>query len=113
MIVSLIWSLEDRRSQVVLPVTFPGTQDNRRTPHLPAHAGLLKQVLLDLGSFDGASLVEVDVDVLPEATGVVVTDGLCVAEGLLDERDQVRWDRDGVDVVNIVHINAKHTPRHN
>lgn len=60
-----------------------------RCPHLSAHAGLLQQVLLNLGSFDGASLVEVDVDVLPEAAGVVVADGLGIAKGLIGRR-QIR-----------------------
>lgn len=49
--------------------------------HLSTHAGLLQQVLLYLGPFDRPSLVEVDVDVLPEAAGVVVANGLGVAEG--------------------------------
>ena len=48
--------------------------------HLPADAGLLQQVLLYLGSLDGSSLVEVDVDVLPEAGRVVVPDRLGVPE---------------------------------
>lgn len=48
--------------------------------HLPTHTRLLQQVLLYLGSFNGPSLVEVDIDVLPKATGVVVTNGLGVAE---------------------------------
>ena len=50
-------------------------------PHLAADPGLLQQVLLYLGPLDGSSLVEVDVDVLPEAAGVVVADGLGVAKG--------------------------------
>lgn len=54
-------------------------------PHLSTHAGLLQQVLLDLCSLDGASLVEVNVDVLPEAAGVVVPNGLGVAEGCMSE----------------------------
>lgn len=49
--------------------------------HLSTHSGFLQQVLLDLGSFDGPSLVEVDIDVLSEATGVIITDGLGVAKG--------------------------------
>lgn len=49
--------------------------------HLSTHAGLLQQVLLYLGSFNGPPLVEVDIDVLPEAARVVVTDGLGVSEG--------------------------------
>lgn len=54
-------------------------------PHLSTHAGLLQQVLLDLRSFDGTSLVEVNVDVLPEATGVVVPNGLGVAKGCVSK----------------------------
>lgn len=46
--------------------------------HLAAHTGLLQQVLLDLGALDGTPLVEVDVDVLPEAARVVIADGLGV-----------------------------------
>lgn len=49
--------------------------------HLPAHAGLLQQVLLDPGAFDGAALVEVDVDILPKAAGVVVPNSLGIAKG--------------------------------
>lgn len=49
--------------------------------HLSTHSRLLQQVLLYLGSFDGSSLVEVDVDVFSKATGVVVTDRLGVAKG--------------------------------
>ena len=49
-------------------------------PDLSADAGLLQQVLLYLGSLDGSSLVEVDVDVLPEAGRVVVPDRLGVPE---------------------------------
>ena len=49
--------------------------------YLSADPGLLQQVLLYLGSLDGSSLVEVDVDVLPEARGVVVTDGFSVPKG--------------------------------
>ena len=48
------------------------------------YAGLLEEVLLDLGALDDALLVEDDVDVLAEAGGVVVADGLGVAEGLQD-----------------------------
>lgn len=49
-------------------------------PDLSTHSRLLQQVLLYLGPFDGASLVEVDVDVLPKATGVVVANCLGVAK---------------------------------
>lgn len=49
-------------------------------PDLSTHSRLLQQVLLYLGPFDGASLVEVDVDVLPKATGVVVANRLGVAK---------------------------------
>lgn len=52
--------------------------------HLPTHAGLLQQVLLDPGALDGAALVEVDVDVFPEAAGVVVPNSFGVAKGCED-----------------------------
>lgn len=48
--------------------------------HLSTHAGLLQQVLLYFGSFNGASLVEVDIYVLPKATGVVISNCLGIAE---------------------------------
>lgn len=44
--------------------------------HLATDTGLLQQVLLDLGALDGTPLVEVNIDVLPKAAGVVVADGL-------------------------------------
>lgn len=49
--------------------------------HLSTHTRLLQQVLLYLGSFNGPSLVEVDIYILPKATGVVVTNCLGVAKG--------------------------------
>jgi len=57
--------------------------------YLSAHPGLLQEVLLDAGAFDGPRLVEVDVNVLPEAAGVVVADGFGVAEGW-EETKQVQ-----------------------
>lgn len=39
----------------------------RAWAHLATDARLLQQVLLDLGALDGTPLVEVDVNVLPEA----------------------------------------------
>ena len=53
--------------------------------HLSADSGLLQQVLLHLGPFDGSSLVEVDVDVFAETAGVVVPDGFGVAERCMGE----------------------------
>lgn len=88
MIVPLIQCLERKtwRKTCISSTNSDETSDNY--PHLSAHAGLLQQILLDLGSFDGASLVEVDVDVLPEAAGVVVADGLCIAKGLFNKDSQ-------------------------
>lgn len=48
--------------------------------HLSTYTRLLQQVLLYFGSFDGPALVEVDIDVLPKATGVVITNCLGIAE---------------------------------
>lgn len=48
--------------------------------HLATDPGLLQQVLLDLGALDGTPLVEVDINVLPKAAGVVVADGLGIAK---------------------------------
>ena len=41
---------------------------------------LLKQVLLNLGSFDYSPLVEVDIYVFAKSTGVVISDGLGIAK---------------------------------
>ena len=49
--------------------------------YLSTHPGLLQEVLLNAGPFDGPRLVEVDVDVLPKAAGVVVADGFGITEG--------------------------------
>lgn len=49
--------------------------------YLSTDSGLLQQVLLDLGSLDGSSLVEMDVDVFPETRRVVVADCFSVAKG--------------------------------
>jgi hypothetical protein len=48
------------------------------------HAALLQQVLRDLASHRAADAVELDFHVLAEARGVVVSDGLGVAESLQD-----------------------------
>lgn len=48
------------------------------SPYLPAHPGLLQQVLLNLCPLYGSPFVEVDVDVLPKPAGIVITDGLRV-----------------------------------
>lgn len=50
------------------------------SPYLPAHPGLLQQVLLNLCPLNGSPFVEVDIDVLPKSAGIVITDGLCVPE---------------------------------
>lgn len=49
--------------------------------YLSADSGLLQQVLLYLGSFYCSSLVKVDVDVFPEARGVVIADSFGIAKG--------------------------------
>lgn len=49
-------------------------------PHLSTNSGLLQQVLFDLGSLDGSSHVEMDVDVFPKARRVVVANGFGVAK---------------------------------
>lgn len=53
----------------------------RWRPHLPADPGLLQEKLLDACTLDHPAGVKVDVDVLPEAARVVVSDRLGVSEG--------------------------------
>ena len=48
--------------------------------YLSTDSRLLQQVLFYLGSFDCPTLVEVDVNVLAKATGVVITNGLGIAK---------------------------------
>lgn len=45
-----------------------------------ANTGLLQQVLFNAGPLDGPSFGEVDVDVLPKATRVVIADGFGVTK---------------------------------
>lgn len=49
-------------------------------PHLVTNSRLLQQVLLNTGPFNGPTLGEVDVDVLPKSTGVIVADGFSIAK---------------------------------
>lgn len=42
---------------------------------------LLQEILLDLGPFYHALLVEVNIDVFAETGGIVIPYGFCVAEG--------------------------------
>lgn len=49
--------------------------------NLSTHSGLFQQILLNASSLNGATFVEVDVNVLSKAAGVVVSRGLGVAEG--------------------------------
>ena len=58
-------------------------------PYLSADSGLLQKVLFYLGPLDGPSLVKVNVDVFPKATGVVVPNSLSVPECCMDERIKV------------------------
>lgn len=53
----------------------------RLASHLTTHTGFLQQVLLNPGSLDGASLVEVDIDVFSKAARVVITNGFGIAKG--------------------------------
>lgn len=49
--------------------------------HLSADSGLLQKEVLNAGALDHPARVEVDVNVFPKATGVVVADGLSIAKG--------------------------------
>ena len=49
--------------------------------HLPTDSGLLQKKVLNAGTLDHPAGVEVDVNVLSEAAGVVVADGLGIAKG--------------------------------
>lgn len=55
-----------------------GTRPNQS--HLPAHSGFLQQVLLNPGALDGAALVEVDIDIFPEAAGVVIPNSFGISK---------------------------------
>lgn len=50
-------------------------------PHLTTNSALLQQVLLDTGPFDSSTLGEVDVNVLPKSTGVIIADGFGITKG--------------------------------
>lgn len=49
--------------------------------HLPADSRLLQKEVLNAGALDHPAGVEVDVNVLPEAAGVVIPDSLGIAKG--------------------------------
>ena len=49
--------------------------------YLVHNSGLLQEVLLNSSSFNNGMSVKVDVDVFPKSTGVVISYGLCIAEG--------------------------------
>ena len=51
-----------------------------RRAHLVTEPGLLQQVLLNLGAFYRAGLVEVNIDVFPESARVVISHGLGISE---------------------------------
>lgn len=49
--------------------------------HLIADARFLQEILSHAGALDHPALVEEDLQVLPEATGVVIADGFSVSKG--------------------------------
>lgn len=49
-------------------------------PHLMADTRLLQKILLHPSTFDHSVLVEEDLQIFPEATGVVVADGFSVSK---------------------------------
>lgn len=57
-------------------------------PHLSTNSGFLQQVLFDLGSFNGSSNVEMNVNVFPEARRVVVANSFSVAKSLKETREK-------------------------
>lgn len=50
-------------------------------PHLTTNSGLLQQILLHSGPFNGPSFGEANVDVLPKSTGVVIANGFGITKG--------------------------------
>lgn len=58
--------------------------------HLKHHAGFLQQICSHVGPDDPVSVVEADLDVLPEATAVVVAGGLGVSDSLKERRKTQR-----------------------
>lgn len=51
----------------------------RTSSYLKHHSRLLQQVSPHVGTYDVESLVEADLDVLPETTAVVITGGFGVS----------------------------------
>ena len=52
--------------------------------HLSTDARFLQQVLLYFGSFDGPSFVEMNIYILPKATGVVVANRLGIPKSFMN-----------------------------
>lgn len=53
----------------------------KQSSHLTTNSGLFQQVLLNASPFDGPTLGEVDVNVLPKTTGVIISNCFGVAKG--------------------------------
>ena len=76
-------------------------RERERAAHLEHHAGLLQQVGPHVGADDAVARVEADLDVLAEATAVVVPGRLGVSYGLGDSMGERRlpretgWERAG------------------
>lgn len=56
--------------------------------HLKHHTGFLQQICSHVGPNDPVSVVETDLDVLPEATAVVVAGCLGVSDSLMERRNK-------------------------
>lgn len=78
--------------------------------HLKHHAGFLQQICSHVGPDDPVPVVEADLDVLPEATAVVVAGGLGVSDGLTERRKTQRVkpqsDSAGLQQMHFIQVGA-------